>query len=140
MAHDELKEVSGTILDYMEETIEPLQKRINDLNSIHDFIKFDEALMKQYGSSIGERFGIVNVYTKTIDLITLHLDDVIEGKYDEYPAPAIGSLVFYWDKEVYSAFMEIETVVAELESYMQYFREYDIGDEVEIASQKPTVH
>lgn len=139
MAYEDIKSAASDMLDFIVDAVEPLQNRINDLNAINDYLKYDESISRNYGPVINERFGMVNVHTKTVDTITLHLQDVLDDFYDEFPAPSVGALVYYWDTEVAFSLTEISSLVAELEKYMEYFQEYDGEDGFDI-SKKPTVH
>jgi hypothetical protein len=128
------------MIDYLAQSIEPIQDRINELNVIHDYVKFDDVIMKKYGPMVGELFGIVNVHTKIVDGIINHLDDVDNGLYDGYPPQSVGALIFYWDTEIAISLSEIESSIADLEKYLCYFQEVEESEEISGPVKRPSIH
>lgn len=138
---DELKQGATDALDNISIRVDELQARIVDINIIHNYLQHDQELFAKYGGQISELFGKVNALTRIVDEMTLQLNDLAAGGYDNYPTIAISSFIMAWDMQATDSLDRITDDIEQLERYIEYFRAIneDVGIEVQYLS-KPTVH
>lgn len=136
---EQLKILAGEILDLSIETIELIQPRISDCNIIYNYLKDDTETMLRYGAAIGQLFGGVNSLTKMVDILTINLNDVIDGLYDSYPDQALASMLMIWDEQMYSSLADVDNHVSQIEDYIKIFESPEMDIE-NFINKKATIH
>lgn len=132
---------AGSILDDITESVEVLQVRIDTVNAIHTYLKHDDDMMLKYGALIGELFGRINVYTLNVDEVTLNLNDVMDGIYDEWPSQSVAGMVMIWDSVAASSLGAIIGCLESLERYMEYLNAINDDPSIEVqVNSKPVIH
>lgn len=95
--------------------------------------------MLRYGAAIGQLFGGVNSLTKMVDMLTINLNDVIDGLYDSYPDQALASMLMIWDEQMYSSLADVDNHVSQIEDYIKIFESPEMDIE-NFINKKATIH
>lgn len=136
---EQLKALASEILDLSIDTIELIQPRIADCNIIYNYLKDDSDTMLKYGAAIGQLFGGVNSLTKMVDIITINLNDTLDGLYDSYPDQSLASMLMIWDEQMYSLLIDVDNHVSQIEEYIKIFESPEMDIE-NFINKKVTIH
>ena len=86
---------------------------------LNDLLNENSDLRLEYGQYIGSLFGIINSDTQLIDEIVIHLGEIIEGGFDDYPSESVAALVIVWEEQAVAKLGDLGLTLDQLSAIRQ---------------------
>ena len=115
----EIKEEATIALDAINDQIDIYQARIELSSVLNDLLNENSDLRLEYGQYIGSLFGIINSDTQLIDEIVIHLGEIIEGGFDDYPSESVAALVIVWEEQAVAKLGDLGLTLDQLSAIRQ---------------------